>query len=109
MISNFNKQLLNKMNSTASRVQLGELVDKASGSHQIVAAGKHTTVGGAAAEDITVAGLLSTDVVIATLQAVGGTPRTILTALPAAGEIVVTFSGDPAADHVVSYLVLRAV
>lgn len=157
------KYLLNKMNSIAKKVALGDLIEAAEGvssqalangkilvgdgdgkaaavtpsgdvtitnagvtaigankvtkamlaaivtpSHVVKFAGKHTTVGGAASEDITVTGALGTDIVLVSLQAKGATPRTILTALPAADKITLEFSGDPAADHVVSYIVLRA-
>jgi len=72
-------------------------------------AGEHTTVGGAAAEAITVTGVLDTDLVLVTLHTEGATPRTILTAAATAADtITVTFSGDPAADHVVTYVVYRA-
>jgi hypothetical protein len=77
-------------------------------SHVVKYAGKATTVGGAAAEAITVTGVAATDVVIVTLQTEGGTPRSIVKAVPSTNTITVTFSGDPAADHIVAYQVLRA-
>jgi hypothetical protein len=77
-------------------------------SHVIVFAGEHTTVGGAAAEDITVTGVLSTDLVFVELKVRGSTPRTILTSATSADTITVTFSGDPSSDHELYYQVLRA-
>jgi len=77
-------------------------------SHQIVAAGRHTTGGGAAAEDITIAGVVATDLVLTTLHTAGTGSRTISKAEAAGGKITVTFSADPVANHVVNYVVLRA-
>lgn len=78
-------------------------------SHVVVFAGEHTTAGGAAAEDITVTGALATDLAIVTIHTVGASPVTLLTALTAADKITATFSADPSTDHVVTYLVLRAI
>lgn len=75
---------------------------------QTVAAGEFTTVGGDVTESITIVGVLATDVAIVTVGAVGATPVTILTATAAVGAITVTLSGDPADDHVLNYVVLRA-
>jgi hypothetical protein len=101
--------LLNKMNRVANKVGLGTLLNSYAGSHVVLAAGKHTTVGGDATESITVTGAASTDVAIVTMQTVGASPTTIVTALPATNAITVTLAADPAADHVLSYVVLRAV
>jgi hypothetical protein len=75
----------------------------------VVAALQHTTVGGAAAEDITIAGVLATDVVSVVLHTVGSTPRTVSKAVAASGKVTVTFSDDPADDHVVNVIVVRPV
>lgn len=80
----------------------------AGSSHNIVFAGEHTTVGGGAAEAIAIPGVLASDLVLTQLETEGATPRTILTAATSADIVTVTFSGDPAADHVVTYQVLRA-
>lgn len=70
----------------------------------------HETVGGAAAEVVTLSGVEVGDVVCATLAEVGNTPRTIVTALVTDDdEVTVTFSGDPAADHVVNIIVHKSV
>ena len=73
-----------------------------------VAAAEFTTVGGSATQTITVPGVLASDIVIASLAAQGGTPRTILTAATTADTITVVMSGDPSATHVISYAVFRA-
>lgn len=80
----------------------------ATGSHEVFAAGEFTTAGGDASEAITVAGALATDLALVTLKTAGSTPRTILTAASAAGQINVTMSGDPSTDHVLTYMLLRA-
>lgn len=74
----------------------------------ITAAGTMATVGGSAAETITIAGLLATDIAMVTLKTKGATPRTILAAAAAAGQINVTMSGDATTDHVLAYMVMRA-
>lgn len=77
-------------------------------SHRVVAAGKFTTLGGDASEAITATGALSTDIAIVTVQTAGGTPRSIVSAVPAANAVNVTLSGDPSTDHILSWVVLRA-
>lgn len=77
--------------------------------HQVIAAGEFTTAGGDADEAITVAGMLATDLVFVNVQTAGATPRTIVDAAAAAGQINVDMSGDPSTDHVLSYMVLRAI
>lgn len=108
-ISASSKFLLDRMNSVARKVGLGTLLDGATGSHKIVAAGEFTTVGGDANEAIAVSGALASDLVIVTLHTVGATPRTVLTAQAASGQINVVMSGDPSTDHVLTYLLIRAV
>lgn len=78
-------------------------------SHNVLFAGKFTTLGGDANEQISVAGVLATDIVMVSLQDKGVTPRTILTAKAATDAINLVFSGDPSTDHIVCYEVLRAV
>jgi len=78
-------------------------------SHVVKYAGEFTTAGGDATESIPAVGALATDLVVVTLHTVGATPRTILTALAVADAITVTMSGDPSTDHVLTYVVLRAV
>jgi hypothetical protein len=95
-------------NVTAGSVNLAALTSGITPSHVVKYAGKHTTLGGAAAEAFTVTGVATTDIVLVTLQAQGATPRTVLYAAPTLNTITVTFSGDPSTDHVISYMVLRA-
>ena len=73
----------------------------------ILAVGEFTTAGGDADETITIAGLLATDYVLVTLHTAGATPRTIIDAQAAAGQIDVDMSGDPSTDHVLSYVAIR--
>lgn len=77
-------------------------------SHRVFAAGTFTTVGGDANESITATGALATDLAFVEIRTVGGTPRTIVSAIAATNAINVVFSGDPAADHVVCWQLLRA-
>lgn len=101
--------LLNKMNQIAKKTGLGTLLDSYAGSHKILAAGTHTTAGGDATESITVSGATSSDIAIVVLKTAGAIPRTITTATAATDAITVVLSGDPSTDHVLSYMVLRAV
>lgn len=90
---------------------LGSLPNKATEAlYGVVAAGSHTTTGGAAAEDIEVTAMLETDVPIVTVQDDGTNNRTLLASKAKAGggNITCTFSGDPGADLIVNYIVLRA-
>lgn len=79
------------------------------GAYVVVYAGKHTTVGGAAAEDKAITGVIAGDIVIASLIQKGATPRTLLTTITATDKITLTFSGDPSTDHIVGYQILRAI
>lgn len=109
-LSTESKELLNKFfGPIANKVGLGTLLDQAHPSHKVVAAGSHTTAGGDANESISVSGALSTDIAIVVLHTKGATPRTILTAQAASGAIDVEMSGDPSTDHVLKYILVRAV
>jgi hypothetical protein len=74
-----------------------------------VYAGTFTTVGGDASEAITVTGAVATDIVAVTVKTAGATPRSIVAATAATNAINVTMSGDPSTDHVLQYVVFRAV
>jgi phosphopantothenate synthetase len=87
--------------------KLLKTVDDAIAGKVIVAAAQATSVGGAAAEDFTVSGMLATDVCIVTLNDNGTNNVTVTQAKPASGKITVTFSADPGADAVISYIVMR--
>lgn len=159
------KYLLNKMNDTARKVQLGTLLEQAANvlaadialangkvfvggvsgvaaeqtlsgdvtvsnagvtaigsakvllamlgagitfTHRVYAAGKFTTLGGDASETITVSGAVATDIIHVFVQTAGGTPRSIVSAVPGTGNVVVTLSGDPSTDHILGWTALRA-
>jgi hypothetical protein len=89
-------------------VSLEQLDNGITPSHLVRFAGKHTTVGGGASEDITVTGAVAGDMVVASLITKGATPRTLLTAITGTDKVTLTFSGDPSTDHVVGYIVLNA-
>lgn len=67
----------------------------------------HTTLGGAADEDVTIAGVAATDVVSAVIHTAGGTPRTISKVVAGTGKVTITFSGDPSTTHVVNVIVVK--
>lgn len=69
--------------------------------------GQHTTVGWAAAEDITLANVLATDNVEVSMVDNGTNNVTIVSAVAWAWKITVTFSADPWNDAVISYIVTR--
>lgn len=71
--------------------------------------GTFTTAGGDASETITVTGALATDIVAVTVKTAGATPRSIVASTAAANAINVTLSGDPSTDHVLQYVVFRAI
>lgn len=75
--------------------------------HYVFAAGKQTTVGGAAAEAITVTGALPGDVAIVN-YAVTDDTDSILKAVVTAGTLTITASADPGTTHALSYALLRA-
>jgi dihydroxyacid dehydratase/phosphogluconate dehydratase len=107
-ISTDNAYELNKMNSVASKTQLGTLISNIQPSHVLEYAGSFTTVGGDATESITVTGALSSDLVIVVVKTAGATPRSVVAATAASNAITVTMSGDPSTDHVLHYFVFRA-
>jgi hypothetical protein len=77
--------------------------------HRVIAGGSFTTLGGDASEAITVSGALATDLAIVLVKTAGGTPRSIVAAAAATNAINVTMSGDPSTDHVLTYLLFRAI
>jgi len=72
----------------------------------IVAAGTHTTAGGAAAEAITVAGVLATDMAFVNYGATNDTD-TISDIVCTNNTITVTCSADPSTVHSLHYVVIR--
>ena len=76
-------------------------------SHYIAYAGKHTTVGGAAAEAVTITGALATDIPIVIYHTTNDTDS-ILKVVMTANTMTVTCSADPSTAHGFSYMLLRA-
>jgi len=72
------------------------------------ATGRFTSVGGDVNEAISVPGLEAGDIVVVTIDTVGATPRTIVSAVAAADVINVVLSGDPSNDHVLGYVCFKA-
>lgn len=72
----------------------------------IFAAGKHTTVGGAAAEAITVTGVTANDIAFACYSTSNDTD-VISDVLCSTDTVTVTCSADPLTAHVIDYVVLR--
>jgi hypothetical protein len=77
-------------------------------SHVIKYAAQRTTVGGAAAEAITVTGALATDLAFVQIKDNGTGNVTILQAALTSNTLTVTFSGDPGADTIIYYQIVRA-
>lgn len=82
------------------------LRDKCIPGYDIFAAGKHTTVGGAAAEAITVTGVLASDKAFACYSTTNDTD-VISKVACTADTVTVTGSADPGTAHVIDYVVLR--
>lgn len=76
-------------------------------SHYIAYAGKHTTVGGAAAEAVTITGALATDIPIVVYNTTNDTDS-ILKVVMTTNTMTVTCSADPGTAHAFSYMILRA-
>ena len=75
-----------------------------------VISGSATTVGGAATETFSVTGALTSDIAVVSVSTAGSTPVTVAACkVSAANTLSVTFSSNPAADHVISYVLFRAV
>lgn len=67
--------------------------------------GRVTTTGGSTTQTISIPGVKATDIVIATMNKVGATPVSIVSANPGVDSVVITFSGNPSTDHEFSYKV----
>lgn len=107
-ISTEQTYLLNKMNDTANKVQLGTLISNIQPAYVLQYAGSFTTAGGDATESITVTGAVASDLVMVVVKTAGATPRSVVAATAASNAITVTMSGDPSTDHVLHYFVFRA-
>lgn len=71
-------------------------------------AGKITTVAGSATQTISVPGATAADIALVTLQTQGATPRTVVRAAATTDAITVVMSGDPLADHVLCWALIKA-
>ncbi len=91
---------------TAHGYNYASLRNKCTPRWDIVAAGTHTSVGGAAAEAITIAGVLATDIAFVNYGATNDTD-TISKAICTANTLTVTCSADPATAHSFHYVVIR--
>lgn len=91
-----------------ANVTLAKLAAGIAPSHVVKYAAEYTTTGGSASEAITVNGVLATDLVFVQVKDDGTNNRTVLQAAATLNTITVTFSGDPGADLVLYYQVLRA-
>lgn len=91
-----------------ANVTLAKLASGIAPSHIVKYAGSITTVGGAASEAFTVNGVAATDLVFLQVKDNGTNNRTILEVAPTLNTLTVVFSGDPGADLVFYYQVLRA-
>ena len=76
-------------------------------SHYIYKAGSYTSVGGAAAEDVTVSGVVATDIAFAVINTTNDTD-VLVRVTAGTGKITIEESADPLTAHKWSYLVLRA-
>lgn len=95
-------------NYGAASIPLAALSTGIAPSHVVKYAGSFNTLGGGTAETITLSGLLVSDIAFVVVKTKGATPRSIVAAAAAAGQINVTMSGDASTDHVLAYQVLRA-
>ena len=93
----------------AAKVTTAKLATVLQPSHVVKFAGTFTTVGGDANEAIPAVGALATDVALVFLKTAGVAPVTVLSAAAAVDAINVVMSADPDDDHVLSYVVFRAV
>lgn len=89
-------------------VTVAEFISGATNPQAVIKfSGVHTTVGGAASEDITVAGILATDLCFVQMRVTGGAIA-LLKAITGTDKITLTFSADPAALYDVQWQVTRA-
>jgi hypothetical protein len=93
----------------ANKVTSAKLATGILPSHVVKYAGSFTTVGGDVNEAIAVAGVAATDIALVFLKTAGVAPVTVVSAAAALNAVNVVMSADPAADHVLSYVVLRAI
>lgn len=92
-----------------ANVTLAKLATGIAPSHVIKFANQVTTVGGAAAEAFTVTGAVAaTDRAFVQVVDNGTNNVSVLQAVVTANTLTVTFSGDPGADTIINYQLIRA-
>jgi hypothetical protein len=92
-----------------ANVTLAKLAAGITPSHVIKFANQVTTVGGAAAEAFTVTGAVAaTDRAFVQVVDNGTANVTVLQAVVTANTLTVTFSGNPGADTIINYQIIRA-
>ena len=92
-----------------ANVTLAKLAAGITPSHVIKFAGQATTVGGAAAEAFTITGAVAaTDRAFVQMVADGTNNVTVLQAVVTTNTLTITFSGNPAADTIFNYQLIRA-
>ena len=75
--------------------------------HFCVSCGCVTTIGGSATEEFAIDGIKPGQHLLVQMKQVGASPVSIISAKPELGKIVVTFSGNPGADHEITYHVCK--
>ncbi len=92
-----------------ANVTLAKLAAGITPSHVIKFGGQTTTVGGSATEAFTITGAVAaTDRAFVQVVNNGTNNVTVLQAVVTANTLTITFSGDPAADTVYNYQLIRA-
>lgn len=109
-ISSYNKALLNKMNSTANKTGLGDLLDEQLPAADIVAYTSSAGAGGAATEAMTLTGLAAGDTILAVHQKTEGANDLPLLgwSTQTANALTGIWSGNPGAGAVIVVLVKKA-
>lgn len=92
----------------AGAVDLAMLSTGITPSHVVKFAGQPTSVGGAAGEAFTVTGIAATDLAFVQIVSNGTGNVTVLEAVCTLDTLTITFSGDPGADTIFNYQILRA-
>lgn len=96
--SRFNKREAKMLESVQSFV----------GGFKVIATGTHTTTN-ALSQSITVAGALSSDTVMVMVKTQGAVPAVVQAASAGTGSITAIMDVLPSTDHVLSYILIRAV
>jgi hypothetical protein len=97
------------VDDTTAIVAFGHLASASQALHKVLLAGSYKTVGGGVMEKIPLPGLLTTDFVQVTPVSLGKNPCKLLYATPVLGSLHLSFDADPGTDHVLHYVIYRAV